>query len=79
MTPDLCNAILDNQKTFADTANDLKESFEEIETRAIAAYYNFVQDEDDKRSIPNDTPDTMESPLSGSAAQEMTTANSEMA
>jgi hypothetical protein len=60
VTPDLCSAILDDRKTFADTANDLKESFGEIEMRAIAAYYNFVQDEDSRSFIPNDKPGTMD-------------------
>jgi hypothetical protein len=60
VTPDLCSAILDDRKTFADTATDLKDSYDAIETRAIAAYYYFVADEEEKLKSPNDTPVTMD-------------------
>lgn len=54
--PDLCSAIMGDRKTFVETANDLQESFQEIETRAVAAYYHFVQDENKKGMAVNTAP-----------------------
>jgi hypothetical protein len=48
---------MDDRKTFVETANDLQESFQdEIETRAVAAYYHFVQDENEKGMAVNAAP-----------------------
>ncbi len=52
---------MDDRNSFSKLANDLDELFQEIETKAIAAYYYFVQDKTDKRLAWDVDPGTIDS------------------